>query len=72
MNLHSAAIATIIKLTYIESYGKTGDFLWDSRNLTYWCVTETNVGILATVSRDSSCIQELMATFKDDVLVNSL
>lgn len=45
----SACICSVIKFHYIENYGKTGDFLWDSQNLTIWSVTETNVGILAAV-----------------------
>ncbi|KAF2831138.1 hypothetical protein CC86DRAFT_390819 [Ophiobolus disseminans] len=42
-----ATAAAFIKLTYIANYGKTGDWLWDSRNLTIWTIIECNVGIVA-------------------------
>lgn len=48
--LYSACAASIVKFTYLPSYGKTGDFLWDSRNLTIWSVVEGNLGILTAVS----------------------
>jgi hypothetical protein len=44
---HSATVAALIKVTFLSSYGKTGDWLWDSRNLTIWTVIESNIGILA-------------------------
>ncbi len=34
-------------MSYISNYGKAGDFLWDSANLTIWTVTECNTGIIA-------------------------
>lgn len=43
----SAAVASIVKASYLGSYGLTGDFLWDSVNLTIWTAAECNVGILA-------------------------
>ncbi|KAH9209204.1 hypothetical protein DL95DRAFT_428306 [Leptodontidium sp. 2 PMI_412] len=33
-----AGSAAIVKLTYLPNYGKAGDFLWDSANLTIWSV----------------------------------
>lgn len=42
-----ACIASIVKVRYIVNYGKQGDWLWDSRDITIWTVTETNVGITA-------------------------
>lgn len=42
-----AASASMIKLSYIPNYGRAGDFLWDSRNLTIWTVVECNIGIVA-------------------------
>jgi hypothetical protein len=44
---NSATVAALIKVTFLPSYGKTGDWLWDSRNLTIWTVIESNVGIIA-------------------------
>lgn len=32
----SACAAGIVKAAFISNYGKTGDFLWDSANLTIW------------------------------------
>lgn len=42
-----ACIAAGIKMQYLVNYGKMGDLLWDSRNITIWTVTESNVGIVA-------------------------
>jgi hypothetical protein len=39
--------AAIIKVGYLVNYGKTGDWLWDSRNITIWTVVECNMGIMA-------------------------
>lgn len=36
-----------MKASYISTYGRTGDWLWDSRNLTIWTVVESNIGIIA-------------------------
>ena len=43
----SATVAALVKASYLPSYGKTGDWLWDSQNLTIWTVVESNVGIIA-------------------------
>jgi len=42
-----ATAAALVKLSYLPTYGRSGDLLWDSRNLTMWTVTECNVGIIA-------------------------
>ena len=42
-----ACAAAIVKVGYIVNYGKVGDFLWDSRNITIWTSNETNIGIIA-------------------------
>ncbi|KAH9871791.1 hypothetical protein J1614_006048 [Plenodomus biglobosus] len=42
-----ASAAALIKLSYLTNYGRSGDWLWDSRNLTIWTVAECNVGIVA-------------------------
>lgn len=39
--------AAIVKMSFLPNYGKTGDWLWDSRNLTIWTVLESAVGIVA-------------------------
>jgi hypothetical protein len=36
-----------VKIGSLVNYGKTGDWLWDSRNITIWTVTECNIGIIA-------------------------
>ncbi|KAI5779910.1 hypothetical protein DFH27DRAFT_520180 [Peziza echinospora] len=41
-----AAACSLVKLKYTVNYGKTGDFLWDSTQLTVWSVGEINVGIV--------------------------
>lgn len=42
-----ACAAAIIKIPYLVNYGQQGDFLWDSRNITIWTMTECNIGIIA-------------------------
>lgn len=42
-----ATAAALVKLSYLPSYGKQGDWLWDSRNITIWTVIETNIAIVA-------------------------
>ncbi|KAH9877338.1 hypothetical protein IAQ61_002703 [Plenodomus lingam] len=42
-----ATAAALVKLSYLPNYGRSGDWLWDSRNLTIWTVTECNMGIVA-------------------------
>jgi hypothetical protein len=42
-----ATAAALVKLTYVSSYGRSGDWLWDSRNLTIWTVIECNIAIVA-------------------------
>ncbi|KAH8592454.1 hypothetical protein B0O99DRAFT_517559 [Bisporella sp. PMI_857] len=42
-----AASCSLVKLYYLTSYGRIGDFLWDSTYLTIWSATEVNVGITA-------------------------
>lgn len=42
-----ACAAASVKVSYLTNYGKTGDLLWDSRNITIWTATELNVAITA-------------------------
>lgn len=42
-----ACACAITRITYIGTYGKTGDWLWDSQYLTTWSVLELNIGIIA-------------------------
>ena len=42
LTYNSATAAALIKTSFLPSYGRTGDWLWDSRNLTIW----TAVGML--------------------------
>lgn len=42
-----ACAAGGVKVSFLPNYGKQGDFLWDSRNITIWSATELNVGITA-------------------------
>jgi hypothetical protein len=54
-----ATAAAIVKLSYVSNYGKTGDWLWDSRNLTIWTVVECNCGIIAG---NLPCLKPLFRT----------
>ncbi|KAI1654375.1 hypothetical protein F4813DRAFT_371585 [Daldinia decipiens] len=54
-----ACAAAIVKAVFISNYGKTGDFLWDSANLTIWIVVETNTGIIAA---SLPCIKPMFKT----------
>lgn len=40
-------LAGILRIPTIVNYGKTGDFLWDSRGLSVWFIAEFNTGIIA-------------------------
>jgi len=40
-----ASCASCVKVHYLVNYGETGDFLWDSVELTRWTIIEINVGI---------------------------
>ncbi|KAF2270940.1 hypothetical protein CC78DRAFT_610986 [Lojkania enalia] len=42
-----ATAAAVVKISYLPNYGKTGDWLWDSRNITIWTVVECCIGIVA-------------------------
>lgn len=42
-----ACAACFVKLGSIVNYGKLGDWLWDSRNITIWTIVENNIGIIA-------------------------
>lgn len=42
-----ACAAAVVKLGYVTNYGKLGDWLWDSQNITIWTCVELNVGIIA-------------------------
>lgn len=42
-----ACAAAFVKVGYLVNYGRLGDFLWDSRDITIWTATELNVGIVA-------------------------
>jgi hypothetical protein len=54
-----ATAAAIVKLSYVSTYGRSGDWLWDSRNLTIWTVTETNIAIVAG---NLPCLKPLFRT----------
>ena len=42
-----ACAAAIVKIPSLVNYGQLGDFLWDSRDITIWTITECNIGIIA-------------------------
>lgn len=42
-----ATAAAVVNLTYKKNYGRSGDWLWDSRDITIWTVVECNIGIIA-------------------------
>ncbi|KAK4224229.1 hypothetical protein QBC38DRAFT_515462 [Podospora fimiseda] len=42
-----AAISAIVKITFLENYGKHGDFLYDSSDLTIWTTIEICMAIIA-------------------------
>ncbi|KAI2780124.1 hypothetical protein F4815DRAFT_471263 [Daldinia loculata] len=60
-----ACAAAIVKAAFISNYGKTGDFLWDSANLTIWIAVETNTGIIAACL---PCIKPMFKTIFDSSL----
>jgi hypothetical protein len=54
-----ATAAALVKVSYLPNYGKTGDWLWDSRNITMWTVIECNIGIIAG---NLPCLKPLFRT----------
>ncbi|KAL1799532.1 hypothetical protein ACET3X_003569 [Alternaria dauci] len=52
-----ATTAALVKLSYMPNYGRDGDLLWDSRNLTIWTVAECCVGMVAA---NLSCLKPLV------------
>jgi hypothetical protein len=54
-----ACAAASVKVTFLPNYGKQGDFLWDSRNITIWVATELNVAITAA---SLPCLKPLFKT----------
>lgn len=54
-----ATAAALIKVGYLPNYGKEGDWLWDSRNITIWTVTECNMGI---IGGNLPCLKPLFRT----------
>ncbi|KAK4202316.1 hypothetical protein QBC40DRAFT_321860 [Triangularia verruculosa] len=57
-----AAVAAIVKITFLSSYGKHGDFLWDSTDLTIWTTIEICTAIIAA---SSPCLKPLFKTLFD-------
>ena len=45
MFCYSATVAAIVKITFLSNYGKHGDFLFDSVDITIWCVTSQIISI---------------------------
>lgn len=42
-----ACAASFIKIPSLVNYGKAGDWLWDSRDISIWTIVECNIGIVA-------------------------
>ena len=42
-----ACAAAFVKIPSLVNYGKTGDWLWDSRDISIWTIVECNTGIVA-------------------------
>jgi hypothetical protein len=42
-----ACAAAFVKIGSIVNYGKAGDWLWDSQDISIWTVVECNVGLVA-------------------------
>ncbi|RGP65855.1 hypothetical protein FSPOR_7116 [Fusarium sporotrichioides] len=55
-----ACAAAIVKVGYVTNYGKVGDWLWDSRNISIWTVVELNVGI---IGGSLPCLKPLFRRF---------
>lgn len=43
----SAAVCAVVKMLYLSSYGKHGDFLFDSSEITIWTTVEVSIAIVA-------------------------
>lgn len=58
----SAAIAAIVKITFLTNYGKHGDFLYDSSDITIWTTVEICTAIMAA---NIPCLKPLFRTLFD-------
>ncbi|KAF4993912.1 hypothetical protein FGRMN_6159 [Fusarium graminum] len=63
-----ACAAAFIKTGYLANYGKVGDWLWDSRNITIWTSIELNVGIIAG---SLPCLKPLFRRFLGSIYGNN-
>jgi hypothetical protein len=57
-----AAIAAIVKITFLSTYGEHGDFLFDSSDLTIWTTVEICIAIIAACF---PCLKPLFRTMFD-------
>jgi hypothetical protein len=48
-----------VRASFVHDYGRSGDWLWDSRNLTVWTVVESNIGVVAG---NLPCLKPLFKT----------
>ncbi|OIW31088.1 hypothetical protein CONLIGDRAFT_630986 [Coniochaeta ligniaria NRRL 30616] len=63
-----AAIAAIVKITFLTNYGQHGDFLFDSSDLTIWTTVEICVAIIAACI---PCLKPLFRNLFDGSSANS-
>ncbi|KAK3319502.1 integral membrane protein [Cercophora scortea] len=66
-----ATVAAIVKITFLSNYGKHGDFLFDSSDLTIWFaapnITPTTVEICtAIIAANFPCLKPLFKTLFND------
>ncbi|KAK4461305.1 hypothetical protein QBC42DRAFT_347278 [Cladorrhinum samala] len=57
-----AAVSAIVKITFLSSYGKHGDFLFDSSDITIWTTVEICTAIIAA---SFPCLKPLFKTLFD-------
>jgi hypothetical protein len=62
----SAAVAAIVKITFLTNYGKHGDFLYDSSDITIWTTVEICTAIMAA---NIPCLKPLFKTLFDGTSV---
>ncbi|KAK3994270.1 hypothetical protein QBC44DRAFT_286477 [Cladorrhinum sp. PSN332] len=62
-----AAVSAIVKITFLSSYGKHGDFLFDSSDLTIWTTVEICTAIIAA---SAPSLKPLFKTLFDGTSAN--
>jgi hypothetical protein len=60
-----AAVSAIVKITFLGNYGKHGDFLWDSADITIWYVIQIPSLINTRIPQNAPSIADMIRVSQD-------